>query len=365
MNLSCVIYIRVSDEKQTRGASLQDQERTCREFAARMGYKVVAVYRDDGKSAWKDDLRHRPQFERLLVVAKSMRRPFTAVIVYKLDRFARKARIYHTCRWELECVGVQLLSASEPNESSAAGRFGSGILAEVAELFSAQLSERIRASHAGKVVRGEWVGGVPFGYELVDRQLRPAPTWLWVVAIFVAYAKGATCPEIAKALNAAGVQLRSGKPWTKDSVLMVLRARAYLGQGGGRALEAYDAGHKPLVSVSLWDEVQTALSERRKRPKGPRTKPRPAALPWVVRCALCGAKMHRHPQPKATYLRCRAALNKTCSAKGVKLELVEHQVELLRNGGAPVTVVWVRAPLGVERFEVSGSGDLPHQDAEN
>ncbi len=60
----CVIYIRVSDEKQTRGASLSDQERTCRTFAARAGLKVVAVYRDDGKSAWKDDLRHRPQFEQ-------------------------------------------------------------------------------------------------------------------------------------------------------------------------------------------------------------------------------------------------------------------------------------------------------------
>ncbi|NJK81349.1 MAG: recombinase family protein, partial [Chloroflexaceae bacterium] len=163
MNLSCCIYIRVSDEKQTRGASLIDQERTCRDFAERAGYKVATVYRDDGRSAWKDDLRHRPAFERMLAAARSPRRPFSAVVVFKLDRFARKARIYHTYRYELERAGVDLFSATEPNEASAAGRLSSGMLAEFAEFYSAQLSERIKASHQGKIARGEWVGDVPFG----------------------------------------------------------------------------------------------------------------------------------------------------------------------------------------------------------
>lgn len=349
----CVIYIRVSDEKQTRGASLSDQERTCRTFAARAGLKVLEVYRDDGKSAWKDDLRHRPQFEQLLVAAKSPRRLFGAVIVVKLDRFARKARIYHTARYELERAGVELLSATEPNESSAAGRLSSGMLAEFAEFYSAQLSERIKAAHQGKAARGEWVGSPPFGYDLVARRLVPNQHWLWVVCLFVGYAAGATVVELSLAMNAAGVPLRSGKPWTKDSVLMVLRARGYIGQGGGRALEAYAATHRPLVSLELWEQVQAELGTRRKRPRGPQRKPRAAPLPWESRCALCGGKMHRHPQRAAVYLRCRAAINRVCLAKGVKLELVEHQVELLKQSGTPVAIVWVRAPLGIVRFEVS------------
>jgi site-specific DNA recombinase len=151
---------------------------------------------------------------------------YRAVIVYKLDRFARKARIYHTARYDLERAGVQLLSASEPNEANAAGRLSTGMLAEFAEFYSAQLSERIKGAQASKAARGLWVGSAPFGYELHNRQLVPGPLWLWVVHIFVGYAQGSSSVRLSRALNAAGVPLRSGKPWTKDSVLMVLRNHA-------------------------------------------------------------------------------------------------------------------------------------------
>jgi site-specific DNA recombinase len=358
MNLSCVIYLRVSDEKQTRGASLSDQERTCREFAARAGYKVVAVYRDDGRSAWKDDLRHRPQFEQLLADAGQRGRRWCAVVVFKLDRFARKARIYHTSRYELERAGVQLLSATEPNESSAAGRLSSGMLAQFAEFYSDQLSERIRASHQGKAARGEWVGDVPFGYVRAGKSIVPGPLWLWVVCIFVAYSQGATTPQLAAALNAAHVPLRSGKPWTKDSVQMVLRNHAYVGRAGGRAVPAYESGHKPLVTSELWQAVQSRLYARRRRPSGPRKGPRPAPLPWRVRCALCDGSMHRHSSAGGRYLRCRAALNKTCSAKGIQLHLVEQQIAELEKAAGPVATVWLRAPRGVEKFVlVAESGE--------
>jgi site-specific DNA recombinase len=347
MNLSSVIYLRVSDRQQVRGDSLADQERACREFAARQGYRVLKVYRDEGRSAYKDDLKHRPAFQQLLAAAGT----FKAVIVYKLDRFARRARIYHACRWQLERAGVTLFSATEPNETSAAGRLSSAMLADFAEFYSAQLSERIKGAALSKAQRGLWVGPAPFGYDLVDRQLAPNRWHLWVVCIFVAYDLGASSVDIAAALNAAAVPLRSGKPWTKDSVLQVLRSRAYIGRAGGRALEAYDAAHRPLVSPELWVRVQETLGTRRKRPLGPR---RPATLPplgFVPRCALCGGKMHRHRQPKSMYFRCRGAINHTCEAKGVRLELVLDQVELLKKAGAPVAVVWLRAPRGIERFE--------------
>lgn len=350
MNLFCSIYLRVS-ETETRGSSLADQERICRAFAAAQGMRVARVYRDDGKSAWRDEVRHRPQFEQLLAAARHPRRQFSAVIVFKLDRFARKARIYHTCRWELERAGVQLLSASEPNDSSAAGRLSSGMLAEFAEFYSAQLSERIKASTAGRRARGEWVGPAPFGYELRGRQLVAGRLWWWVVVIFLAYRAGYTTVEIGAGLRAAGVPLSSGRPWSKDSVLMVLRNHAYIGRAGGRALEAYEAGHKPLITLALWEEVQQELETRRKRPRGPLRRPKAAPLPWRPICAACGAAMHRHPRAAAVYLHCRGAVNKTCKAGGVRLDLVEHQVELLEKTGARVAVVWLRAPRGIERFE--------------
>lgn len=348
-NLSYVIYLRVSDRQQVRGESLSDQERACREFVARLNGKVARVYRDEGRSAYKDDLRHRPQFVAMLAAARSYR----AVVVYKLDRFARKARVFHTCKWQLEQAGAQLLSATEPNEPTAAGRLSSGMLAEFAEFYSAQLSERLTSSARGKASRGQWVGAAPFGYVLdpASHQLVAGAHWLWVVFLFVGYDLGASSVDLAAAMNAAGVPLSSGRPWTKDSVLMVLRNHAYIGRAGGRALETYEAAHRPLISLELWQRVQETLGTRRKRPTGPRRPSTLAALSYEPRCALCGAKMHRHRQPSAMYFRCYQALNHTCPAKGVKIDLVEHQVELIRRGGGRVAVVWLRAPRGIERFE--------------
>lgn len=347
--MKCVIYVRVSDEKQVAGASLGDQERACRAFAEREGLSVARVYRDEGRSAYKDELRYRPEFERLLAAGKG--RLFGAVVVYKLDRFARKARVYHNARWQLEQAGVALLSATEPNEATAAGRLSSAMLADFAEFYSAQLSERIRDAAQSKARRGLWVGPPPFGYDLRERQLVPNQWRLWVVIIFVAYSEGANTTTIAHALNAAGIPTRSGKPWTKDTVSMVLRNRAYIGQAGGRALKTYQAAHEALVTPELWSQVAARLSERRKRPQGPR---KPSTLPplsYVPLCALCGSKMHRHRQPHSLYFRCYKALNHTCAARGVKIEQVDHQVQLLRQTGTPVAVVWLRAPRGIERFE--------------
>ena len=345
---TCVAYIRVSDQQQVRGSSLDDQERACREFAQRAGWNVIKIYRDDGKSAWKDDVKHRPQFATMLAAARL--RAFDAVIVYKLDRFARKARIYHISRWQLEQVGVQLLSATEPNESNAAGRLSSGMLAEFAEFYSAQLSERIKSAAQSKAARGLWVGKSPFGYDLVERRLVANDLAPWVLHIFEAYDQGAAPVDIALNLTAAGVPLM-GKPWSKDSVYMVLHNHAYIGRAGGRALPAYEAGHQPLISTELWERVQLHLSTQRRRPLGPRKSSRPGPLPWRALCALCGGPMNRHPHGVRPYLHCRASLNKTCTAKGVKLDLVYDQVDLLRKAGAPVAVVWLRAPRGIERFE--------------
>jgi DNA invertase Pin-like site-specific DNA recombinase len=44
------IYVRVSSEDQVKGSGLEVQERECKAYAARHGYEVAAVFRDDGIS---------------------------------------------------------------------------------------------------------------------------------------------------------------------------------------------------------------------------------------------------------------------------------------------------------------------------
>lgn len=47
---TCVIYIRVSSERQVKGYSLDGQKRYLTECAERQGMKVLAVYVEEGKA---------------------------------------------------------------------------------------------------------------------------------------------------------------------------------------------------------------------------------------------------------------------------------------------------------------------------
>ena len=65
----CAIYARYSSELQ-RAASLEDQIRNCRQFAARMGWQVVEehVYQDAALSGF--GVEQRAAYQRLVAAAE-------------------------------------------------------------------------------------------------------------------------------------------------------------------------------------------------------------------------------------------------------------------------------------------------------
>ena len=81
--IKAVIYARYSSSSQTE-QSIEGQLCVCREFAERNGYLIVKEYIDRAKTGTNDN---RPAFQQMLYDSKQ--RTFEAVLVYKLDRFAR------------------------------------------------------------------------------------------------------------------------------------------------------------------------------------------------------------------------------------------------------------------------------------
>lgn len=86
-------YYRVSKDKKGN-VSIDVQRETCTHWIAThadpaiRSAMVLPAYIDDGKSAFTDDMDKRPAFRRLIADAKA--RAFDILLVYKLDRFARK-----------------------------------------------------------------------------------------------------------------------------------------------------------------------------------------------------------------------------------------------------------------------------------
>ena len=64
---SCVIYARFSSSAQ-RDASIEQQERTCRAYAARNNMSVLHIYADHAITGRTDQ---RPEFQRMIKDAAS------------------------------------------------------------------------------------------------------------------------------------------------------------------------------------------------------------------------------------------------------------------------------------------------------
>src|SRR5215471_12942727 len=83
-----VIYTRVSTEEQAKGGtSLAGQKAACLEYCYQRGYTVAKVFVEEGESAKTAD---RTQLKSLFKYCREERN-IKAVIVHKLDRFARNA----------------------------------------------------------------------------------------------------------------------------------------------------------------------------------------------------------------------------------------------------------------------------------
>ena len=106
--MTAVIYARYPSESQ-REASIEGQLRDCKDHAGRNGIANVGTYIDRAYSAKTDD---RPEFQRM--IQDSAKKIFDAVLVWKLDRFARNRYDAVYYKRQLEKNGVHLVSVMEP-----------------------------------------------------------------------------------------------------------------------------------------------------------------------------------------------------------------------------------------------------------
>ena len=83
--MNVVLYLRYSSDKQNE-QSIEGQQRICKAFCERNDMTIVDVYIDRALSASKNTDK-REDFQRM--IKDSEKHQFDAVVVYKLDRFAR------------------------------------------------------------------------------------------------------------------------------------------------------------------------------------------------------------------------------------------------------------------------------------
>ena len=135
-------------------------QRDCKDYAERNGITIVGTYIDRAYSAKTDD---RPEFQRM--VQDSARKIFDAVLVWKLDRFARNRYDAVYYKRQLEKNGVHLVSVMEPISDGPEGIMIESLLIGMAEYYSAELAIKVARGERENALMCKYNGGVvPLGY---------------------------------------------------------------------------------------------------------------------------------------------------------------------------------------------------------
>lgn len=157
------VYARVSSEDQAERGTIENQVEFATKYCDLHELDIVGWYKDDGVTGTLP-LEQREAGRQLLQDAKEQL--FETVLIYKLDRLGRSARIILNAVHDLETLGVKVRSMTEPFDTGdASGRFLLTILAGVADLERENILARMSAGADRAAREGKWLGGiVPYGY---------------------------------------------------------------------------------------------------------------------------------------------------------------------------------------------------------
>ena len=283
--LRCAIYTRKSSEEglDMEFNSLDAQREACGAYIASQrseGWIELAEHYDDGGVS--GGTLERPALKRLLSDIEEGRA--NVVVVYKIERLSRALMDFAKLVEVFDRHRVTFVSVTQSfNTTTSMGRLTLNILLSFAQFEREVIGERIRDKIAASRKRGMWMGGVvPLGYQVRDRKLIIDEMEAAVVRmIFERFLELGSTALLAKAVAAAGIRGRRGKPLNKGSLYKLLANRAYIGEVTHKGA-VYPGQHEPIISRKMWDKVRSVLLQSPRTRAGRTRAATPALLKGLI-----------------------------------------------------------------------------------
>lgn len=254
MSTRCVLYLRVSTDKQARGFagkyasdvegerfSLPSQVESCEKYAAEQGWTVVDRYveADSGYELWE-----RPELTKLRVAME--KKEFDVVLVHALDRLSRDQNHRGLLFAEAERYGISIRSVTEEVDDSPLGKLILSLSGYVAEMERAKLIERtVRGRRTRSYsdmlpIRAQRLFGYEFDGDRKERFIINENEALWVRRVFEEMVAGTSLYKIAEMLNEHGVTTVNGKKWTASRIREIIMNEIYKGEVYSFRYKRYD-----------------------------------------------------------------------------------------------------------------------------
>lgn len=247
-----VIYARYSSHAQ-REESIEQQVEVCRAFCRREGLEVAHVYADEARSGRSTE--GREQFLQMVEDAREGR--WSAVVVYKLDRFARDRYDAVIYKRKLRDCGVSVRSATEAIPDGPEGRLMEAVVEGVAEWYSADLSQKTKRGMYANA-RKCLANGVPvFGYRVGEdgRYVVEPSEAEQVRRVYQLWLRGVDAASIARQMAAEGVRTASGKRPDRQWASRIIHDERYVGVYHWADVRVED-GMPAIVEPHVWQAAQ-------------------------------------------------------------------------------------------------------------
>lgn len=298
---TCALYIRVSTEDQTE-LSPDAQKRLLIDYAKKNNMIVAEVFQDDGISGRKAN--KRPEFQRMIGIAKLKEHPFDVILVWKFSRFARNQEESIVYKSLLKKNNVDVVSISEPLPDGMIGSLVERIFEWMDEYYSINLSAEVKRGMTENALRGNYQGSCPLGYDSVGYKEVPVVNEKEAVIvrlIFQKFVGGDTFKAIANYLNMAGYRTKKNGAFESRVVRYILQNPFYIGKVRWNYYDRenfqykdsdeviiVDGKHEPIIDMVTWNAAQERLSHYLLAYKRRDTSTVKHWLSSMMVCSCCG-----------------------------------------------------------------------------
>lgn len=272
---NAVIMARYSSDNQNE-LSIEGQLEVCYNYAKNNGYKVIHEYIDRAVSGRHAE--NREQFQQMIRDASL--RQFEAVIVYKLDRFARNKEDSVKYKSLLRKYGVKVISATQMIPDVPEGVIFEALLEGYDEYYSLELAQKVLRTFKIKRREGKFLGGrIPYGYTIENHEYKINEEEARNVRyIFSKYNEGVSVREISDQLNIPALDYNKCRK--------ILLNKKYYG-----CLEHLGEDIEDVIPAII--DKATFLLANKNHKERTRTKTyvkstEVLALPNKVHCGICG-----------------------------------------------------------------------------
>ncbi len=299
--MNAAIYVRVSSEKQDVELSTSAQLKLLREYANKQGFHIAREFVDPAETGTSSS---RPEFKKMIAMARRSDKPFDIILVYKLARFARNRLDSIVNKAMLKKKGIQVISITEKFDDSSHGMLMEAITECMDEFYSNNLGEEVTRGMRESDSRGFYLSArPPYGYKKIKVQdgnkertkLKVAPFQSRVVkTIFDEILEGKGLIDISRELNNKAIPGPNNKGWNKTGLYHILHNEIYIGiwvwgKNSKRGLEPIrvEDAFPATVDRNIFNRVQDVLKERTPVKIHPRRTTSRFLLSGLARCSYC------------------------------------------------------------------------------